>query len=345
MVLRESQGLLSGPTPGIAQPNEPVPDVSIIVPVFNEKERLDRNLSSLLRQERAPRYEVIYIDDCSTDGSWEKLVELSGRYDCVRIYRLRNRQSIGRVRALAVSLATSKTIANADADCEVPPDWLSKCYQLSETVDIIGFPVVPPSDLEYLHRKFVYQGSGQYQPGELPHGCGALMKRDKVVAAGNFPDTDLGEDTKLFAAMARRGARTILLDRPAIRLMEKRTALRDHLLRYHRMGRNADTKSRVTYTIMLSYQAAAFILAASIWLSFPLVAWLLVAMGLVPLANPTRVLYYVRNFRFPRFRIVKAVYFTGYKILETLSLLSGFISLVGHRVRKSREAKEPQFVG
>ena len=53
--------------------------VSVVVPVFNERASLDelyRRLADVLAQV-ASRYEIIFVDDGSRDGSIEKLREIS----------------------------------------------------------------------------------------------------------------------------------------------------------------------------------------------------------------------------------------------------------------------------
>ena len=48
--------------------------VSVIVPVYNPGPKLKSNLASLDRLlEEVPNSEIIFVDDCSTDGSFEEL--------------------------------------------------------------------------------------------------------------------------------------------------------------------------------------------------------------------------------------------------------------------------------
>ena len=54
-------------------------DLSIIVPLFNEKESLPELASWIDRvmSEKGYSYELIMVDDGSTDGSWDSIEELS----------------------------------------------------------------------------------------------------------------------------------------------------------------------------------------------------------------------------------------------------------------------------
>ena len=55
------------------------PDISIIIPLLNEKESLPE-LTSWIREvmlKNGWKYEIIMVDDGSTDGSWDKIKELA----------------------------------------------------------------------------------------------------------------------------------------------------------------------------------------------------------------------------------------------------------------------------
>jgi glycosyltransferase involved in cell wall biosynthesis len=307
------------------------PFVSVIVPVYNEAPRLKRNFNSILEQENAPLFEVIYVDDCSTDGSWEILAELASRRTNVRVERLPSRLSVGAVRRTAVSLANGKVIANLDSDCEPPRDWLSYCNRLKDDAAIIGFPILPPPDLEYMDHKFGYLGTGQYSEGGLPHGCGALIRKDLLLAAGGFPDVSLGEDTRLFDAIIRLGGKVVLLPHPPIRILEKRVTFRQHLERYRQMGFYANRTSRRVYTLLLAFTCIGTLIALLAWSISPVVAGFIFALTLGTYANPRRIVFYVRNFRFPSNRLQRVACFTLIKFLETCALLCGFVLSFRHK--------------
>ena len=55
--------------------------LSIIIPVYNEAESLDPLFAEIDEVARASHYQldVVFVDDGSTDGSWQKIVALSMR--------------------------------------------------------------------------------------------------------------------------------------------------------------------------------------------------------------------------------------------------------------------------
>ncbi len=99
-------------------------DLSIIAPVYNEVDNVEplyRNLqASLARLGRS--YEIILIDDGSTDGTWEKLTALAGTSQVLRLIRFR--RNFGQTAAMSAGLdhARGEIIITMDADLQNDPD-------------------------------------------------------------------------------------------------------------------------------------------------------------------------------------------------------------------------------
>lgn len=108
---------------------------SVIIPVHNKLPHLDRSINSALNQSFKD-FELILIDDASTDGSSEKLKEFQG--ENIRVFT-RNTPGPGgyAARNLGIKEARGEWIAFLDADDEWYPDHLEKMNQLA-----IKFPEV-----------------------------------------------------------------------------------------------------------------------------------------------------------------------------------------------------------
>src|SRR5437764_8298447 len=108
--------------------NEPVldtyPFVSIIVPAFNEGEVIQASLSSLLEL-RYPYYEIIAVDDGSTDNTYDKMREFEGNHYGVRVSVFRKENS-GKADALNYGIRRSKAqlVVCMDSDSRLTPDAL-----------------------------------------------------------------------------------------------------------------------------------------------------------------------------------------------------------------------------
>lgn len=120
-------------------------ELSIIVPVYNEKESLSflrEELSSTLSRLNL-NYEIIFIDDGSNDGSGEVLKELVQKDSHLRLITLR--KNFGKARALAIGFreARGEIIVTLDADLQDAPGELPKFLEkLKEGYDLVnGFRV------------------------------------------------------------------------------------------------------------------------------------------------------------------------------------------------------------
>ena len=61
-------------------------DISVVVPLYNEEESLPELTAWIDRvaRENGLSYEIVFVDDGSTDGSWETLERLKEHYPCGR---------------------------------------------------------------------------------------------------------------------------------------------------------------------------------------------------------------------------------------------------------------------
>ncbi len=114
---------------------------SMIIPLYNEEEnvgqlheRLIRVLSSMGRE-----YEVIYIDDGSMDGTFEKLKEIAGGDNRVRVIRLR--RNFGQTAALSAGFrhARGEVIITSDGDLQNDPEDIPRLLtKLEEGYDMVS---------------------------------------------------------------------------------------------------------------------------------------------------------------------------------------------------------------
>lgn len=295
------------------------PTVSVVVPVYNEEQNLPV-LHSALKAQDFSDYEILYIDDASTDGSWNVLEGLS-REDNVRSFRLDKNYPVGYVRAFGVERAQGKYVASIDADCEPTPNWLSMVKHLEGQTAVVGFPVIPPPGLDYLARKLDYTGDGKPNPKLFLHGSGVLMKRDVVLAVGNYPPRRIGEDTHLFIRISNAGRELKLSQEARIYHRHKQLAFIDFLRRFYRTGRN-NTGAKSFVIFGLGFPA---LLLLSLWFVYsigtPGLVSLILPIGF--LINPIRVLSYMRDFAKPENRLAKLALFSGIRILISISFISG----------------------
>jgi len=118
-------------------------DISVIVPLFNEEESL-RKLYEWIKRvmtENGFSYEVIFINDGSTDGSWKVIKELNSEDD-ERIHAIKFRRNYGKSPALYCGFKAAKgdVVITMDADLQDSPDEIPELYKMikEEGYDLVS---------------------------------------------------------------------------------------------------------------------------------------------------------------------------------------------------------------
>jgi glycosyltransferase involved in cell wall biosynthesis len=98
-------------------------DVSVVIPVYNEEQNLYplyEQLKAVL-QDLGPRYEIIFVDDGSDDGSYGVLQELHAADDCIKVIQFR--RNFGQTAAFAAGFdyARGDLVVTLDADGQNDP--------------------------------------------------------------------------------------------------------------------------------------------------------------------------------------------------------------------------------
>ncbi|MBR4843806.1 MAG: glycosyltransferase family 2 protein, partial [Alistipes sp.] len=117
-------------------------DISVVVPLYNEEESLPELLQWIDRvaKENELSYEVILIDDGSTDNSWSVVENLKERYPAIKgISFLRN---YGKSAALyeGFKAAQGEVVFTMDADLQDSPDEIPEMRRmiLEEGYDLVS---------------------------------------------------------------------------------------------------------------------------------------------------------------------------------------------------------------
>lgn len=111
--------------------------ISIIVPIYNAEQYLNRCMESILKQ-TFQNYEILLIDDGSTDSSGKICNEYALSDGRIRVYHKLNGGSAS-ARNLGLKEANGDYIVFIDADDIVSPDYLSLLYQtmIDNDADIV----------------------------------------------------------------------------------------------------------------------------------------------------------------------------------------------------------------
>ena len=151
---------------------EQYPPVSILVPCHNEAEIIEETISYLMRQ-NYPEFEIIAIDDGSTDNTMEILTSLTKRYDKVRVIQLKQNQGKAKALQAGALLSSNEFLVGIDADALLSFNavaWMIKHFSSSRVGAVTGNPRVR-------NRSTLL---GRIQVGEFSSVVGLIKRAQRV---------------------------------------------------------------------------------------------------------------------------------------------------------------------
>lgn len=164
-------------------------DISVVVPVFNEDESLPELCAWIHRVMAAHQftYEVILIDDGSSDNSWAVIEELHA--EDARIKGIKFRRNYGKSAALnqGFQLCQGNVVITMDADMQDSPDEIPGLYEMiaSQGFDLVsGWKKVrhDPSLSKNIPSKFFNRTTSWMSGVKLhDHNCGLKAYRKEVI--------------------------------------------------------------------------------------------------------------------------------------------------------------------
>ena len=176
--------------------------ISVIVPVFNSGEYLDRCVGSILNQDFSP-IEILIVDDGSTDPSTiEKCDELCRTNTNVSVYHIKNCGSAA-ARNFGIQKAKGDYIGFVDSDDVIEPDMYSSLYGDIKAYGVkVALGGITIMDNGRMIDKLPPLKTGLYRQPDLMHyfflghwhsACTNLYSKslfDKV----SFPEGEINED-------------------------------------------------------------------------------------------------------------------------------------------------------
>ena len=163
-------------------------DVSVVVPLYNEEESLPELVAWIDRVAKDNRlsYEVIMIDDGSTDRSWEVVEKLAKQYATVR--GIAFRRNYGKSAALycGFEAAQGEVVITMDADLQDSPDKIPELRRmiLEEGYDLVsGWKKKRYDPIGKRWPSKFFNGTARLASGIKLHdfNCGLKAYRKKVV--------------------------------------------------------------------------------------------------------------------------------------------------------------------
>jgi glycosyltransferase involved in cell wall biosynthesis len=107
-------------------------DISVIVPLYNEAESLPELYAWIQRvmNENKFSYEVIFVNDGSTDNSWQVIQDLKSKSENVRAIRFRRNYGKSPALFCGFERAEGDVVITMDADLQDSPDEIPELYRM-----------------------------------------------------------------------------------------------------------------------------------------------------------------------------------------------------------------------
>jgi glycosyltransferase involved in cell wall biosynthesis len=216
--------------------------IAILIPARDEEQLLPRCLTSVLRAASALPPEItcdiIVAVDSSTDRTLDIAESMLGIHGAVIVT---NAGSVGAARSLAATEALSHYtgttaecwLANTDADCEVPHNWLldqlhlaqSGTHAVAGTVDIDDFSEHHAIVEQRFRETYLIHADGTHPH---VHGANIGMRADVYLRAGGWSSLRTAEDHDLWNRLSHLGFRKHAVARLKVFTSGRRTGRAPH---------------------------------------------------------------------------------------------------------------------
>jgi biofilm PGA synthesis N-glycosyltransferase PgaC len=204
----------------VRRPPETYPAISVLVAAYNEEAAIATTITNIMDAAYPGEFEVIVIDDGSTDATLARLDAVAGGFDNLHVVRA---QHGGKAKALNAGLdvARHELIVTIDADTFLHDDALTRLVEryISDpvgTVAVAGTVFVRNSrdgflakaqEWDYFHGiAAVKRAQSLYQGTLVAQGAFSIYSKTALRNVGGWPDT-VGEDIVMTWALLKNGCR------------------------------------------------------------------------------------------------------------------------------------------
>ena len=159
--------------------------VSVVITCYNLEKYIGRAINSCINQTLPDdKYEIIVVDDCSTDGSWEVIKQFAGLITAIKSEK---NGGVSSASNKGIAASSGKYVVRVDGDDFINKNFLQTMSEVLKWNDDIGFvycdQIVVDKDMS---RKQEINTLDKL----LDHGAGVMFRRRYLDAVG-FYDEDL----------------------------------------------------------------------------------------------------------------------------------------------------------
>ncbi|MDD4013381.1 MAG: glycosyltransferase family 2 protein [Candidatus Omnitrophica bacterium] len=187
--------------------------ISFVLPMYNEKDNIEKAVAMLaaLAPRLADDYEIVFVDDASTDGSADIAETVSSRMPEVKVFRLKENSKFGGAFAEGFRRASKDVIIYMDSDIPVRPEDIEASFPLIRENDVVSaYSVVKKGDT--LKRKIMslvynFMVRALFGLSIRDINSGYKIARRETVKDAVFVSRSPFVDVELFAHAAKKKAR------------------------------------------------------------------------------------------------------------------------------------------
>lgn len=203
--------------------------VSFVVAAYDTEKYIERCLKSIEQQD-INDYEVIVVDDCSKDSTYEVITRFSEKNRHVKLYQNETNRGAGYTKNKAVSLCHGKYICFVDSDDWLVEGAIKQVYGLAETMqcdDVYyemqsineGSGSIPICDMEPHVNSVFDNGESFFEKMLDEHKVtvGAwhhFIRRDVISSGVRFSEGTVNDDWEFSTGLYRNTNRIIVLSNP-----------------------------------------------------------------------------------------------------------------------------------
>lgn len=332
------------------------PYVSVIVPVYNSENTIEKCLDSVYSS-TYPNFEVIAVNDCSTDSSGS----IIKKFPCKTV-NLRKRSGVSKSRNEGAKQAKGKILFFIDSDCVLQKDTIERVVEAmkKENTGIIGgtYTKIPFDNAFFsiFQSLFVHYGETKKKhPDYISAHCLAIDSKLFRKFGGFIEDSFIGveagvEDVELCHRMGKAGYRMTLLPEIQVRHIFgfsfwkslKNAAKKSMYWTAYSLKNKDITKDSGCASVELKLNAVSFFLNVSLVSLFlisgsylPLLfAALIFLLNLIINRKFLHMIYEARGLSFTL--VAAGYYFSFYAFAVAVGALLGFVKFLrfryfGHR--------------
>jgi glycosyltransferase involved in cell wall biosynthesis len=179
---------------------------SLVMPLYNSKNTLEKAIESILGQSYK-NFELILVDDCSTDGSYEIVKKFTSENKRITSYRVERNKGAPYCMNFGIKRAKYEWIGIVDSDAVETKNWLKIINSnINKNTEVMGGKYVHayPRNAGYFNKVFYYIESSQFPDVNQTYNKGNY--NEPCIVGGNFFFTkDVFNQNKGFNEVIRAG--------------------------------------------------------------------------------------------------------------------------------------------